>query len=248
MDRSKSKKRLKACGNALPADHQAAIFLLEPGKRALRLGIWARIPRFRSCCRRALASYPFSVAMTLRRLRGRPRCPVRTLTASSRGTTWARSSPLAGVVRCANGIPFLSVRLWMRIPLPFPPRATPSPPPFPGGKSAINGAVLPTNHPTFFRNPHNPSVHRSQGAIGLPTLPPAMRRTLRGPLRSAGHITPATTSHQDVEQRMQYLPKRRMRHPTTTLWRCRGKDILEQAPFSITHAFKSACHTVLLCR
>src|ERR1700704_5284885 len=37
MDRSKSKKRLKACGNALPTDHQAAILLLEPGKGALRL-------------------------------------------------------------------------------------------------------------------------------------------------------------------------------------------------------------------
>src|SRR6266851_4651663 len=40
VDRSKSKKRLKACGNALPADHQAAILLLEPGKGALSLKSW----------------------------------------------------------------------------------------------------------------------------------------------------------------------------------------------------------------
>jgi hypothetical protein len=40
MDRSKSKKRLKTCRNALPPDYQAAIFLLEPGKRALSLKAW----------------------------------------------------------------------------------------------------------------------------------------------------------------------------------------------------------------
>ena len=37
MDRSKSKKRLKAGRNALPTDSQAAILLLEPGKGALSL-------------------------------------------------------------------------------------------------------------------------------------------------------------------------------------------------------------------
>src|SRR5713226_1786366 len=30
-------KRLKACGNPLPTHHQAAVFLLEPGKRPLGL-------------------------------------------------------------------------------------------------------------------------------------------------------------------------------------------------------------------
>src|SRR6266705_2367674 len=40
MDGSKSQKRLKACGNALPADHQAAILLLEPGTGALGLASW----------------------------------------------------------------------------------------------------------------------------------------------------------------------------------------------------------------
>lgn len=37
---SKSKKRLKACGKALPTDHQTAILLLEPGKCALSLESW----------------------------------------------------------------------------------------------------------------------------------------------------------------------------------------------------------------
>src|SRR5215470_19912392 len=40
VNRSKSKKRLKTCGNTLPPDHQAAILLLEPGKGALCLKAW----------------------------------------------------------------------------------------------------------------------------------------------------------------------------------------------------------------
>ncbi len=40
MDRGDRQKRVEACRNALPPDHQAAIFLLEPGKRPLRLESW----------------------------------------------------------------------------------------------------------------------------------------------------------------------------------------------------------------
>src|SRR5919198_1562201 len=36
----KSKKRVKACGKALPTHDSAAILLLEPGKGALRLKAW----------------------------------------------------------------------------------------------------------------------------------------------------------------------------------------------------------------
>src|SRR5262252_579841 len=211
-----------------------------------RFGICARISCFRSCCRSAFASYPLSVAITLRCLRGRPRLPVCTLTASSNGTTCARSSPLAGVTRFAKGIPRPSVRLWMRIPLPFLPWATPSPPPFPGGKSAIDGAILLMNHPAFLSNAKDPRLHRGQRAIRLPPLQPAMRRTLGGPLRPPGRITPATTRHQDVEQCIEYLPKRYMRHPTSALRRCRGKNVLKQTPLQITHTFKSSCHTAFL--
>jgi hypothetical protein len=118
----------------------------------------------------------------------------------------------------------------MRIPLPLPPRATPSPPPFPGGKSAINGAMVPPNHAAFFGNAQNPRVHGSQGAIRMPTLQPPMRCTLRGPLWPTGDITPATACYQHVEQGISERPKRRMRHAALALRRCRGKDILEQAP------------------
>src|SRR5262245_31095870 len=141
--------------------------------------------------------------MTRSRLRGRPRLPVRILTASSNGSTCARSSPLAGVVRLARGMPPPSVRLWIRIPLPFPPRATPSPPPFPGGKSAIHGAILPTNHAALFCYTENPRLHRSQGAIRLPPLQPAMRGALRPPLGAGRDITPAATRNQDVQQSVQ---------------------------------------------
>src|SRR5262249_18625424 len=168
--------------------------------------------------------------MTLSRLRGRPRLPVRSLTASSSGRTWARSSPLAGVVRLANGIPEASVRLWIKIPLPFPPRATPSPPPLPGGKSAIDGAIFPMNHAGFFGKAQNPRLHGSEGAIRLPALQPAMCCALRRPLRSTRDITPATAGDQNVEQGIQYCPKRCMGHPPTTLLRGWGQDILKQAP------------------
>src|SRR5215470_686680 len=179
--------------------------------------------------------------MTRSRLRGRPRLPVRILTASSNGSTCARSSPWAGVVRLARGMPPPSVRLWIRIPLPFPPRAPPSPPPFPGGKSAIHGAILPTNHASL-----HPRLHHGQGAIRLPPLQPAMRGALRPPLGAVRDITPAATRNQDVQQSVQNLPKRRMGHPSPALRRCRGKDILEQAPLQITHTFKASCHTALL--
>src|SRR5215831_11976090 len=145
--------------------------------------------------------------MTLRRFRGRPRVPVRTLTASSSGAPWARSSPLAGVVRFAKGMPPPSVRLGIRMPLPFPPRATPSPPPLPGGKSAIHGAILPTNHPAFFGHAQNPRLHRGERAIALPAPQPAMGGTLRSPLRPLGDITPPAPGNQDIQQRIQYIPK-----------------------------------------
>jgi len=145
--------------------------------------------------------------------------------------------------RTTRGMPPPSVRLWSRIPLPFPPRA---PPPCPGGQSAIDSAILPMHHPTCLGHPENPRWHRGQRAIRLPAMPLARCGALRGPLRPTRDITPPAPCNQDIQQRMQYLPKGRMRHPTTALERCQGKDILEQAPLSITHALKSSCHTALL--
>ena len=40
MARGDRQKRVEACRNALPSDHQAAILLLEPGKRPLSLESW----------------------------------------------------------------------------------------------------------------------------------------------------------------------------------------------------------------
>ena len=40
VDRRNRQNRLKAGRDALPADHQAALLLLEPGKGALRLESW----------------------------------------------------------------------------------------------------------------------------------------------------------------------------------------------------------------
>jgi hypothetical protein len=84
--------------------------------------------------------------------------------------------------------------------LPFPPRATPSPPPFPGGKSAIHGAILPTNQASLFCYTENLRLHRGQGAIRLPPLQPAMRGALRPPLGAVRDITPAATRNQDVHK------------------------------------------------
>jgi hypothetical protein len=132
-----------------------------------RFGNWARMPRWRSCWRRALESSPLSAARTFGRLRGLPRLPVLMVTASSSGMTCARSFPLAGVVQAANGMPPASVRRWSRIPWPFLPWATPSPPPLPGGKGAVDGPVLPLNHPVFFGKAEDAGLHGREGTIHL---------------------------------------------------------------------------------
>src|SRR6516164_4092482 len=179
--------------------------------------------------------------MTRRRLRGRPRWPVRLLTAASAGSTWA------GVVRLARGMPPPSVSRWSSIPVPFPPRAPPAPPPFPGGNSAIHGAILPTHHAALCCATEPPRRHRGHGAIRLPPLHPAMRGALRPPWGAGRDITPAATCQQDVQQSVQNLPKRRLGPPSPALRRCRGQDILAQAPLHITHTCQSSCHTALLC-
>ena len=40
MDRGDRQKRIEACRNALPPDYQAALWLLEPGKRPLSVAAW----------------------------------------------------------------------------------------------------------------------------------------------------------------------------------------------------------------
>lgn len=106
-------------------------------------GIWGRIPRLRRLARCCFESYPLSAAKTLTRLRGLPRFKVFNLTLSNKGNTCSLSLPLAAVVELERGIPLPSVSVWIRIPLPFPPYATSSPPPFPGGKRAVYSPKIP---------------------------------------------------------------------------------------------------------
>jgi len=249
--RSDRQKCLKACGKTLPSHHPASILLLEPGECPLGLeprphvfdGAPARFLGLPDALRErrsyttlaSLLPQRFGIIALIRRTHfetfaGRPRLPICPLTASSNGTTCARSSLLAGVTQFAKGIPRPAVRLWMKIPLPFLPGAPRAPPPLPGGKSAIDGAILPRNHATYLGNPEHPCLHRSERAIRLPPLQPAMHGTLRRPWHPTRDLTPPTAGNQDIQQGIQYVPKRRMRHPTTAFGRCQGKDILEQPP------------------
>ena len=206
------------------------------------------MPRVWSCRRSAWASEPLSVTMTVRRFRGRPRVPVRGWTASRKGTTGARSSPLAGVMQGANGIPAASVRRWMSIPFPVPPRATPSPPPVPGGTGAVHGPVLPLNHPVRFGKPEDPGWPLGQRAIGLPALPPPVGGALGRPWGAAREITPAAAGDQHVQQGLDHLAKGGMRHAAPTLRWCSGPHVRNEVPCSVAQTFESSGHSAFLPR
>ena len=166
--------------------------------------------------------------------------------ASSRARTWARAAPLAGVGRCDKGMPSPSVRLWLRIPLPFPLRATPSLPPVPGGKSAVDGSRLPVPHPAFFCHAQHPRVHRRERPRGLPAPQPAGCCALRRPWGTAWDIAPATPWNEDRQHGLEDLANRALWHPTPACCRLRRHNVLPQAPRSITQSCKSSCQTVLL--
>ncbi len=209
MDRRKSKKRLKACGNALPTDHQAAILLLEPGKCALSLQSW---DGFFDRSAPGLCSLPDALQdlrpdtplpeLLPQRLRILPllrRDPFETfvgvtafarvhLDSSKQRHHLSTRIPLGwrDAVRQGHAAPLGAAV--DEDPLAFPPGA---PPPFPGGKSAIDGAILPMHHPAFLSHPQHPRLHRGQRALRLPPLPPAMRRALRRPWRPTRDIAPA---------------------------------------------------------
>src|SRR5919109_2673461 len=104
--------------------------------------------------------------------------------------TGARSSPWAGVVRVASGMPAASVRRWRSMPWPLRPDATLSPPPLPGGTWAVHGVVRPLNEPVFFGNPEDLGWHGGERAVRLPALQPAVRGALGSPLLATGEITP----------------------------------------------------------
>jgi hypothetical protein len=131
-------------------------------------------------------------------------------------------------------------------PLALPPVRDALAAPCPGGQSALDGALRPMTPPTFLGHPQKPRWHRGQRAIRLPPLPPARRGTLGRPLRPTRDSTPAPAGQHNVEQGMHELAARDLGHPPATLRRCRRKDVLAQAPLSITDACKASCHTAHL--
>jgi hypothetical protein len=213
-----------------------------------RCGSCARIPRVRRCRRNALASSPLSVASTLGRLRGRPGLPVWRRTASSRGSTGARSLPWAGVVRLARGLPAASVRRWRRLPWPVPPRATPSPPPVPGGKRAVDRAVLPLNHPVFLGQPAEPRLPGHERALGVPPLQPPRGRTFGRPLGATWEIAPAAAGDESVEQGVDDRANGSLGHtPAPSRW-WRRKNVRKPLPFQGTQPVEASGPRTLLPR
>ena len=183
----------------VPADDQATVFLLKPGKCALHLksrycfldrsaAMFLRLPDlFQDSC--LDPTLPYLLPEGFRIIAFIRRDDVETFARATpcagvdfdRLEQWHHLGPLIpigrrGAVRQGHAV--LSITLRIMLPLPFPPQATPSPPPLPGGKSAVNGAIRPVNHPLFFCNAQNPGLHGDQSAICLPTLQPAMRGTL----------------------------------------------------------------------
>ena len=69
----------------------------------------------------------WDTAKILTLLFGLPGLSVLSFTLSSKGRICSLSLPLAAVVRLAISIPFPSVKVWIKIPLPFRPYATSSP-------------------------------------------------------------------------------------------------------------------------
>jgi hypothetical protein len=212
----------------------------------LRGGIWGRSPRVRRRRRRSWASSPFSVAMTWSRSRARPCWPGRTWRGSSSGMAGARASPCAGVGRADSGRPAPAVRRWMRLPCPFRPGATPAPPPWPGGKGAVEGPVRPVTHPALLGQPQQAGLQGREGAIGLPALQPPVCGTLGGPWGAVGGITPAAAGEQDVASRMHHWAQGRLRQTTTPLRRFWRQEIGNERPLQRTEPLESSGHRPLL--
>ena len=124
--------------------------------------------------------------------------------------------------------------------------------------------AMPPRHPSQgkkrHRRRHTPNASSPvprQSPVGPLASPRGCHRPASVVTSAAGHSSTPSAAHagyhttgtgnQEVQQGIQYLAQRRMRHPTPALLRCRRNDVLEQTPRSITHAFKSSCHTALLC-
>ena len=252
VDRSDRKEYLKARSNALPTDYQAAVFILEPGKCELSLE-----PRehFLDWSTAVFLGLPDP----LRDLRPNPVLPqllpqrfrIIAFIRREDPKAFAGPAPLArgyldriqqrqhvgallpvgrrGPIRQGHAT---SVREAVdQDPFALPAAGDARAATLARGKKRRPRRHTPNESSLFPRlRPEFALAWRPTCPIRLPALQPAMRRTLRGPLRPPRDITPAAASNQDIEQRIHDLPKRRMRHPTATLLGCGGKDNLEQAP------------------
>jgi hypothetical protein len=79
--------------------------------------------------------------------------------------------------------------------MPLPPRATPTPPPWPEGKQSVDGLVPPLKYPVFLDNPEDPGLHSLKRAIDLPALPPPMGGSFWDPLRPVQDGAPAAADN-----------------------------------------------------
>ena len=183
-----------------------------------------------------------SAASCFGRLRGRPGFPVRTLSESSMGRTWARSLSRALVTQTANGIPLASTREWMSTPLPLNPYSTPSPPPLPGGKGAVDTRRAPVNHAFEFGHDENSLLKALPGAVVLPGGEPAMRGRTWSKRRLTRQIAPTGAGVEDVEDRIDDTPWRGRRLPSFSPDRLLRKIWSHHFPLLIAHTFKSTRH------
>jgi hypothetical protein len=156
-----------------------------------RVGLWGRSPRRRMRWRRSLAASPGSAAGTLTRF------PVQRWRVASRGRSWARSSPWAGVVRVARGTPAASVRgggggLGLCGHPPGPHRRL--------CQGANEPATAPYGHGLL---PGSAAIPRRRAGTAA-SVPSACQRcrqrgALGSPPGSTGELTPAAAGAQDVE-------------------------------------------------
>ena len=160
--------------------------------------------------------------------------------------SWARSSPFAGVVRVDRGLPAASVRRWSRRPVPCRPYATPSPPPWPGGKGAIHSAVWPVNQPMLLGQPEHARLHRGERPIDLPARQPPLRSALGGPRRAPGESTPAAAGAPDVEPGIDDLTTWGLWHATPPLGGLRRNQIGPELPRQVASSFECSGHGALL--
>jgi hypothetical protein len=267
MNDSDGQKRGEARREPLPAHGQAAVLFLKPGKGPLgleaghvaldRSSPWGLVlpDPFGNLCPDAsgaeLLTQGFGVIAFVRRkdLQALPGAPPLAGLQPDRIQQGDHLGPLVAIGWGRTGGQGHTRGLGQAMdenPLALPPRATPSPPPLPGGKRAINSPVPPANHATFLSHAEDPGLHPREGPIRLPALQPPVRRALRGPLGTAGDIAPAAAGDENVQQGIHHRAKGHMRHATPARCGLRGKQVQKELPFQVAQPFEASGHSSLL--